>query len=130
MNYPFQTHDAGRSQSKRPKQRQDCVIRAIAIAEERPYDQIFDTFSDGGRKNNTGTPKKLWKLYLHAFQRIAFPARAGLARVNLARFTEENPKGRYVLQMAGHLTACIDGVIHDTEPPRESGCVYACWKIK
>ena len=30
------------------------------------------------------------------------------------KFLNLHPKGRHILNMAGHLTRCVDGVIYDT----------------
>ena len=44
--------------------------------------------------------------------------------------TEELPKGRLVVRLSRHLTAVIDGVIHDIYNPDRRGirCVYGYFK--
>jgi hypothetical protein len=37
-------------------------------------------------------------------------------------------KGSYILQFAGHVAACVDGVIYDTWNP-SSKCVYTAHRI-
>ena len=41
----------------------------------------------------------------------------------------ELPMGRLVVQVSKHLTAVIDGIIHDTFDPTREGtcCVYGYW---
>ena len=118
----FRKYDAGRSESKRPKQKQDCVVRAYALAFGKPYDEAFDLLAKMGRKPNTGTDRKTWqRLFGFKAERKSFPAVAGQKRMNLERFAKENPKGTFVVQMAGHLTFVRDGVVIDDFVPRRAG---------
>ena len=43
----FKENDGGRATSKRPKNKSDCVVRAVAIAFNRYYDEVYDEFVDG-----------------------------------------------------------------------------------
>jgi hypothetical protein len=45
--------------------------------------------------------------------------------------TEELPKGRLVVRLSRHLTAVVDGVIHDIYNPDRRGtrCVYGYFKL-
>lgn len=126
----FVADDGGRSASKRPKQRNDCVVRAIAIASERPYDEVYDELAAAGRQCGRGTAKNVWQVLLSdRGERIAFPAVAGQARMKPAEFCRRFPSGRWVIQMAGHVAAVVDGVVHDDFQPRETACVYAAWCV-
>lgn len=125
----FNLNDGGKSVSLRPKQRRDCCVRAIAITRGWQYDEAHNVLASLGRETGKGTPKKIWKSVLKGFERLSFPAQAGLARMNLETFCEEFPSGRFIVQMAGHLTAVIDGTVNDAFEPRNKGCVYAAWKI-
>ena len=42
------------------------------------------------------------------------------------RFCKKFPNGSYILRMAGHWSACVDGVIYDTWDCSEK-CVYNAW---
>lgn len=44
--------------------------------------------------------------------------------------SQELPGGRLIVSVSKHLTAVIDGVIHDTHNPSRSGtrCVYGYWQ--
>jgi hypothetical protein len=39
-------------------------------------------------------------------------------------------EGRYLLSLSRHITALIDGVVHDTYDPSREGkrCVYGYWQ--
>lgn len=110
----------------------DCVKRAIAGAENRDYMEVqrelnllkketyCDYFND--RKNIAAYMQK------HGYTKLSFPAVKGEPRMNGERFCQAYPKGRYILNMAGHLTCCVDGVIYDTWDCSQK-CVYNAWKV-
>lgn len=131
MSYPFQQHDGGRSTSKRPKQKRDCIIRAIVLTTGRPYDEVYDEIAALGRKCGRGTAKELWKPYMDGIgTKTSFPPTAGMERMHLDTFIESHPEGRWIVQLAGHLTAVIGGRVYDTFMSRGSACVYAAWRIE
>lgn len=129
---PFVQHDGGRSMSRRPRQRLDCAVRAIATALVMDYDRVYDALAAGGRKSGRSTPKATWKAFLGGrCERVAFPAAAGAARVNVVGFCAgAGAKGRWVVQCAKHLFAVIDGTVFDDGQPRWNACVYAAWRAK
>src|SRR5688500_1598890 len=109
----YQINDAGRDKSARPKQRMDCVVWAIAIAVGREYDHVYDWLAKHGRKSGRSTPKNVWQPLLDAYRGMrkhSFPAVTGRPRMNLRRFCEQHPHGKYVVQCAKHVLAVIDGV--------------------
>ena len=126
----FKEYDAGRSTSFRPKQGRDCVVRVYAIMMDIPYDSAYETFAGLGRKSGCSTPKRMWQNLLcdHAVVELRFPAVSGQKRMNLISFCNEYRLGTFLVQMAGHVTAVIDGVVHDVFEPRHNGCVYAAWR--
>ena len=111
----------------------DCVKRAIAGAENRDYMEVQrelnclkkETHCDcfNNRKNITAYMQK------HGYIKLSFPAVKGKPRMNGERFCQAYPKGRYILNMAGHLTCCVDGVIYDTWDCSQK-CVYNAWKVR
>lgn len=111
----------------------DCVKRAIAGAENRDYMEVQrelnrlkkETHCDcfNNRKNITAYMRK------HGYIKLSFPAVKGEPRMNGERFCQAYPKGRYILNMAGHLTCCVDGVIYDTWDCSQK-CVYNAWKVR
>lgn len=130
----FQQHDGGRANSKRPKQRLDCVVRAVAIACKADYDDAYDRAAFHGRQSGRAMRKE----HAHAFMmsideitgRHVFPAVKGSPRMNIERFVEAYPSGRFILQCAGHYVACVDGTIYDDGRPRFDACVYSAWEVK
>ena len=112
----------------------DCVKRAITLVAEMDYHQVqleLNRFKKvtGARSYNSGhNPHKYCEQVLK-MEKMSFPAEAGVARMNGDRFTRAYPKGRYILNMAGHWTACVDGKIYDTWDCRDK-CVYTAYRMR
>ena len=120
----------------------DCVVRAIAIATDKPYQQIYDLVNSAAVHERTGKRK-------HGISN----ARTGVYKVSIKRImkqlgwvwtptmqigsgctvhlrADELPPGRLVVSVSKHLTAVIDAVIHDTHDCSRRGtrCVYGYWQ--
>lgn len=127
----YRLHDAGRSASKRPKQRRDCVVRAISLALGMAYDDTYEALAEASRTSGRSTAKDVWQPWLTArATRHSFPAVAGQKRMSLAEFCSTHPRGRWVAQCAGHVVAVVDGIPHDDSEPRSTACVYAAWEAR
>lgn len=123
--------DGGRAASKRPRQKNDCTVRAYAIAFGIPYDPAYDTLSDAGRKCSSGFDINEFLNNHPRAEKISFPAVKGRERMNPMAFYERfGDKGTYICRTAGHVYAVVNGVVHDTHAPRGDRCIYAAWKIK
>ncbi len=126
--------DAGRAESRRPKQRNDCTVRALASVMAWPYDQAYDLVAAAGRKS--GKPFRMApKTYLPQkdlpFTTIChiFPAKAGESRMALGRFCAEHPDGRFIVRVAKHVVAVINGIAYDEGSLDENRCVYRAWEF-
>ena len=118
----------------------DCVVRAIAIAAQKPYQEVYDAINAlaatetarVGRRSSSrsGVGRKTYECCLNqlGWEWVATMQVGSGCRVHLRR--EELPKGRLVVRLSRHLTAVIDGVIHDIYNPdrRGSRCVYGYFK--
>ena len=127
---PFERNDGGRSTSARPKQRNDCAVRACAILTGIDYDIIYDEFALMGRRCSKGTSRGIWVDFIegdHGAVRHAFPAVKGERRMNPETFVTTYRTGRWLVQEAGHVYAVIDGVVHDMYEPRHGRCIYSAW---
>lgn len=127
----------------------DCVVRAIAIATEMPYKQVYnDLFEYGKIYGNTKRNKIARKLYLgNASPRhgVFKPVIKSYLTMLNWKWTptmlvgqgckvhlkdNELPDGRLVVSVSKHLTAVIDGVLYDTHDCSRYGtrCVYGYWR--
>lgn len=127
-------NDGGRGTTQH---RGDCVVRAIAIATERPYAEIRDrvnyladeVYFDGSDAS-AGVHKKLYKDYLRSLGWV-WTATMHIGSGCKVHLREgELPMGRLLVSVSRHLVAVIDGVIHDTHDCSRNGtrCVYGYWK--
>lgn len=149
---PFTYDDGGRAASGFKGTTGDCVVRAIAIASQRPYRDVYDALYESALTNR----KLMARLQLnygrharaHASPRIGvWPevSRAYLADAG-AEWTptmgigtgctvhlraDELPAGRLVVRLSRHTAAVVDGVLHDTYDCSREGtrCVYGYWRF-
>lgn len=111
----------------------DCVKRAICLTTGMSYKDTSNLLNrikrEIGEKDYNS--KKCCSEYVKRFgwEKLSFPAEKGKKRMNGQRFTEKYPTGTYILNMAGHWSCCIDGVIYDTWDCREK-CVYTVFRVR
>lgn len=129
LEYPWVCTDGGRSSSARPKQQNDCTVRALAIARDLPYDEAYDILKDAGRKSGRGFDFVKWVASQPWATKISFPAVKGKRRMTPAQFCRDYPKGIFILRVTKHLIAVRDGVIYDAFENRPDRCVYAAWAV-
>lgn len=132
MSYPFVHTDGGRSTSKRSKARNDCAVRALAVAARVPYDTVYDALARVGRKSGRGVHTDVvGKAVLPGIRLVkeSYPAEKGKPRMNIARFCREK-RGAYVLRLSGHFVAVVDGVAHDDHQTYDERCVYGAYRVE
>lgn len=129
----FMATDAGRSQSRRPRQKNDCTVRALALTTGADYDATYDALAEAGRRCSQGFDFRTWaKDGVHNGFRFVwrpFPARRWAWRMNPVTFAMSHPRGRYILRVSKHVFACIDGMLMDTAPVETMRCVYGAWEV-
>jgi hypothetical protein len=131
LNDLFRLDDGGRSASRRPKQRNDCTVRAVAIAEGLEYDLAYDELKDAGRQCARTFRFTEWaNKQPERFEKISFPAVKGQPRMNVERFCRQFTEGHYILNTAKHVMAVKDGVVHDADPPGMERCVYTAYRVQ
>lgn len=134
----FNYNDGGRADAGYKGKTGDCVCRAISIATERPYKEIYDLINEFSKSERTGKRKKgksnartgvytvtIKKVMAHlGWKWIPTMGIGTGCRVHLK--DDELPKGRLVCNLSKHCTAVIDGVINDTYDCSRDGtrCVY------
>jgi hypothetical protein len=118
----------------------DCVCRAIAIATELPYRIVFESLSargwfpgggmkrdaDGLYRSRPDNERQLTREYLAELGWQWTPTMRIGSGCKVHLRSDELPSGRLIVAVSGHLTAVIDGVIHDTYDCSRGGrrCVY------
>lgn len=134
----FIENDGGRVGAGFKGRTGDCVTRAIAIATQKPYKEVYDAMNLMGKKERTGKKK-----------RGKSSARSGVYKRTIRKYMEnigwkwiptmligqgckvhlrgdELPSGRIIASVSRHSVAVIDGVIHDMYDCSRQGsrCVY------
>ena len=108
----------------------DCVIRAIARAEDKPWIEVFDTLTEIARKTyNVPSDTKVYSKYLKKYEKINVFNQTNGSKKRLKVKEICDLKGSYIVRVAGHLTAVVDGSIRDTWDCSNKSS-YIIWKVK
>jgi len=141
----FRPNDGGREVAGFKGGAGDCVVRAIAIAAQIPYMQVYEdlraanaAYADQrndklARRLNTkgasprnGNHRNVFHDYIlgHGFNWVPTMRVGGGCQVHLR--ADELPSGTLIVRVSKHLTTVINGVIQDTHNPSRGGsrCVY------
>lgn len=89
----------------------DCVVRAIAIATGKTWDEVhWDLCELSHRKRTMPSVNWLWGLYFskHGFEKFLLPETCP-ACVTVRAFAKRYPEGTYVLGTGTHAVAVIGG---------------------
>ena len=96
------------------RQVNDCVVRAVSLAEGRSWDDTYRKLSKLALKDAIILDDVLFvEKYLNQFYRSICAKCKGI-RLTVGEFANLNPKGTFLITMKGHITCCIDGVVYDT----------------
>jgi hypothetical protein len=135
MNFIF--NDGGREKAGYKGKTGDCVVRAICIAANLPYDQVYKDLAEINLKTKTrhkhagketlkfGTFVKSvgFKRYMEKLGWEFIPTMTIGSGCKIHLTEGELPMGRLIVSLSKHYTTVIDGVIHDTfSPEREVHC--------
>ena len=140
----FQFNDGGRKAAGYRGKTGDCVVRSVAIATGLPYQQVYDLVNQLGVTERTGKRKRgkssaRTGVYKDTTRRLLeslgwhwTPTMQIGSGCTVHLRSDELPSGRLVVSVSKHLTAVLDGVVHDTHDPSRRGtrCVYGYWKRK
>lgn len=141
----FQFDDGGRSASGFQGGAGDCVVRAITIAANLPYAQVYEDLGaanfayaelrndrlakrlhQSGPSPRNGNHRKVFHDYIIGlgFDWVPTMKLGGGCQVHLR--ADELPAGILIARVSKHLTTVINGTIHDTHNPSRGGkrCVY------
>lgn len=126
--------DGGRSKYFTASKVGDCVTRALAIATQSDYKEVYNAITKivGYTPRNGVRSKDTKKLMAH-FGGVWHPTMTVGSGCTTHLEEDEIPmKGRIVCKLSKHVVAVIDGVIHDTYDASRDGnrCVYGYWTFK
>lgn len=129
-------NDGGRKNAGYRGTAGDCVVRAITIATEKPYQEVYDVLfrlnqNQRGKKRGAsprdgGTKTATIRKYMTSIGWHWNPTMTIGSGCRVHLKADELPSGRLVVRVSKHVVAVIDGVIHDTYDCSrdETRCVY------
>lgn len=134
----FQFNDGGRQEAGYKGYAGDCVCRAIAIAIEKPYKEVYESLKELSKEERItkkrkkqssvrdGCDRVTYDKYLKSLDWKWVPTMLIGQGCKVHLKENELPKGRLILRLSKHLTCVIDGIINDTYDPSrdETRCVY------
>lgn len=137
----FVYNDGGREKAGYKGDAGDCVTRSIAIALDKPYQEVYDAINELAKQERfrhkrrssarNGVFRKTKDAYLFSqgckWTPTMFVGKG--CKVHLK--AEELPMGRLIVNVSRHEVTVIDHVIHDTHDPSKDGtrCVYGYWTV-
>jgi hypothetical protein len=123
--------DGGRRAAGYGKPESDCVARAITIATDKPYSEVFEALKAGATDYVRRWPRSETAGFIKKSRSGGDPARGCYDAIS-ARYlrsigwqytrtkgrlflrADQLPRGRLIVAVNRHYVAVIDGVIHDT----------------
>jgi hypothetical protein len=144
MEIQFVYNDGGREEAGYKGYTGDCVTRAIAIAAELPYKQVYDFLANGNAtqrkskhtkkshmkktaRNGVFVRRKWFQDYMKSlgFRWVSVMG-IGTGCTTHVRADELPSEGRIVLALSKHYSAYVNGVLMDTYDCSREGtrCVY------
>jgi hypothetical protein len=134
----FQFNDGGRQEAGYKGYTGDCVCRAIAIATEKSYKEVYESLKELSKEERITKKRKKQSSVRDGCDRVTYDKYLKSlgwkwvptmligqgCKVHLKE--EELPKGKVITRLSKHLTCIIDGAINDTYDPSrdETRCVY------
>lgn len=104
----------------------DCVIRAISIATNQSWEQVYSDLSlQGFKMADWGSSNSVWDAYLRekGFKRYVIPNTCPDC-YTIGEFAEENPIGTYIVATGSHVVAVVNGEVWDSWDSRNEIPTY------
>ena len=102
----------------------DCVVRAISLAEGKTWDETYEELSDIAQEEGILLDDvNFVENYLdERYDRVPHCSKT------VGEFLEECPKGIYLITMEGHITVAIHGVLYDIFDCRDRR-IWCIWHV-
>lgn len=113
------------------KQANDCVVRAIAVAMERSWADVYtDLCREGRRMCDMPSSNSVWGKYLQdeGFEPFLLPESCPRC-VTVRAFADRYPKGTYIIGTGNHAVAVLDGNYYDAWDSGDEVPAYY-WRVR
>lgn len=103
----------------------DCVVRAISLAESKTWDETYEKLSKIAQDKGIllDDVDFVEPLLDEKYKRVCYNNKY------VGEFVEEHPYGVYLITMNGHITCCKNGVVYDTFDCRDRRMKCA-WRVR
>jgi len=127
---PYSITDGGRDKAGFTTERNDCTVRAIAIAGQIDYKDAHDLVQWHGRRNK-GKTYNSTPLIDSLFPNCRLESLAGLSRCQwtLGQFLKQKLAGRFICFKRGHAFAVIDAIVYDLGTMGTKTKLSQIWKV-
>jgi hypothetical protein len=110
-------------------ERNDCTVRALAIATLVPYWKCYQVLAEFGRKPNKGTNiRKFFKnnkmVLGYWFKKLKFRK-----QITLNKFVKKYPEGTFYVRISRHVFVVKDGVAIDMVRPKTYCRITDAWEV-
>jgi hypothetical protein len=126
-SFSYVFDDGGRDAAGYRGSAGDCVVRAIAIAAELPYAEVYKSLARGmgsqrkskgaSARNGVSVSRKWFKDYMRSIGFVWTPTMLVGQGCKVHLLKGELPRGRLIVAVSKHYTAVINDVIRDTHDP-------------
>jgi hypothetical protein len=112
-----------------PEEKNDCTVRALAIATGTSYLKAYMLLCQAGRKHNRGfVIEKLLKKncsYLgHCFFKLPFRK-----PITIQKFITKHPTGTFYIKIRGHVFVIKEGTVYDMIEPKPMQRITDAWEV-
>lgn len=106
-------------------ERNDCVVRGLAIAARVPYARAHRLVAAATGRRSRGRTHDFMGMMLR--ERLGQRGVELTKRYTVAGFVKQFPKGHYLASKSGHVFAVVNGVVHDTWKPGPRCVITHAW---
>ena len=103
----------------------DCVIRAISVAENKSWSQTYDVLSKIAKRNGIllDDVDFVEPLLDYRYDRVkTYP------KETVGEFSEQHKIGTFLITMPGHITVLKEGIVYDTFDCRDRQ-LWSAWEV-
>lgn len=102
----------------------DCVVRAISVAEGKSWDKTYEELSDRAQEDGILLDDVR---FVESYLDERYDVVPHYAKT-VGELCEEYDRGIYLVTMEGHITVIIDGVVYDIFDCRDRR-IWGVWKV-